>query len=85
MELILDRKLAERRIWPAIDIGQSGTRREEKLFPPEILHAATLIRRTLSSRNPTDAMEALTTRLMKSNSNAEFFFQFLKSAQSRLD
>ncbi|MDR2438582.1 MAG: transcription termination factor Rho [Planctomycetaceae bacterium] len=85
MELILDRKLAERRIWPAIDIGQSGTRREEKLFPPEILHAATLIRRTLSSRNPTDAMEALTTRLMKSNSNAEFFFQFLKGAQSRLD
>ncbi|MDR1963952.1 MAG: transcription termination factor Rho, partial [Planctomycetaceae bacterium] len=85
MELVLDRKLAERRIWPAIDIGQSGTRREEKLFPPEILHAATLIRRTLSSRNPTDAMEALTTRLLKSNSNAEFFFQFLKSAQSRLD
>ncbi|MDR0338126.1 MAG: transcription termination factor Rho [Planctomycetaceae bacterium] len=85
MELVLDRKLAERRIWPAIDIGQSGTRREEKLLPPEILHAATLIRRTLSSRNPTDAMEALTTRLMKSNSNAEFFFQFLKSAQSRLD
>jgi transcription termination factor Rho len=85
MELILDRKLAERRIWPAIDIGQSGTRREEKLFPPEILHAATLIRRTLSSRNPTDAMEALTTRLTKSNSNAEFFFQFLKTAQSRLD
>jgi transcription termination factor Rho len=85
MELVLDRKLAERRIWPAIDIGQSGTRREEKLLPPEILHAATLIRRTLSSRNPTDAMEALTTRLMKSNSNAEFFFQFLKSAQSRMD
>jgi transcription termination factor Rho len=85
MELVLDKKLAERRIWPAIDIGQSGTRREEKLLPADILHAATLIRRTLSSRNPTDAMEALTTRLMRSNSNAEFFFQFLKSAQSRLD
>jgi transcription termination factor Rho len=85
MELVLDKKLAERRIWPAIDIGQSGTRREEKLLPPDILHAATLIRRTLSSRNPTDAMEALTTRLIRSNSNAEFFFQFLKSAQSRLD
>ncbi|MDR0705594.1 MAG: transcription termination factor Rho [Planctomycetaceae bacterium] len=85
MELVLDKKLAERRIWPAIDIGLSGTRREEKLLPPDILHAATLIRRTLSSRNPTDAMEALTTRLLRSNSNAEFFFQFLKSAQSRLD
>jgi transcription termination factor Rho len=85
MELVLDKKLAERRIWPAIDIGQSGTRREEKLLSPDILHAATLIRRTLSSRNPTDAMEALTTRLMRSNSNAEFFFQFLRRAQSRLD
>ncbi|MDR2345713.1 MAG: transcription termination factor Rho [Planctomycetaceae bacterium] len=85
MELVLDRKLAERRIWPAIDIGQSGTRREEKLLPPESLHAATLIRRGLSSRNPSDAMETLTTKLAKFNSNAEFFYQFIKGPQSRLD
>ena len=39
MELVLDRKLADRRVWPAIDIEQSGTRREEKLLPPETLHA----------------------------------------------
>ncbi len=48
MELVLDRKLADRRVWPAIDITQSGTRREEKLLPPETLHAVTMLRRTLS-------------------------------------
>ena len=85
MELVLDRRLAEQRIWPAMDIGASGTRREEKLFPSEILQAATLIRRGLSSRNPTDAMETLTTKLARFNSNAEFFYQFIKGPQSRLD
>ncbi|MCL2006347.1 MAG: transcription termination factor Rho [Planctomycetaceae bacterium] len=85
MELVLDRRLAEMRIWPAIDIGLSGTRREEKLFPEEILRGATMIRRTLSSRNPIDAMETLTTKLSKFNSNAEFFYQFLKGAKSQID
>jgi len=85
MELVLDRRLAEMRIWPAIDIGLSGTRREEKLFPEEILRGATMIRRTLSSRNPVDAMETLTTKLSKFNSNAEFFYQFLKGAKSQID
>ena len=85
MELVLDRRLAEQRIWPAMDIGQSGTRREEKLFPSEILRAATLIRRGLSSRNPTDAMETLTSKLARFNSNAEFFHKFLHSSASRLD
>jgi transcription termination factor Rho len=85
MELVLDRRLAEQRIWPAIDVSSSGTRREEKLFPPEILHGATLIRRTLSSRNPIDAMETLTAKLGKFNSNAEFFYQFLKGAKSQID
>jgi transcription termination factor Rho len=50
MELVLDRKLADRRVWPAIDISQSGTRREEKLLPPEVLHSVTLLRRTLATR-----------------------------------
>ena len=85
MELVLDRRLAEMRVWPAIDIGLSGTRREEKLFPEEILRGATMIRRTLSSRNPVDAMETLTTKLSKFNSNAEFFYQFLKGAKSQID
>ncbi|MDO4585042.1 MAG: transcription termination factor Rho [Planctomycetia bacterium] len=72
MELVLDRKLADRRIWPAMDISQSGTRREEKLLPPDILHAVTMLRRTLASMNPIDAMEQLTQKLMKRKSNQEF-------------
>ncbi|TWT73612.1 hypothetical protein Pla123a_39500 [Posidoniimonas polymericola] len=72
MELVLDRKLADRRVWPAIDIEQSGTRREEKLLPPESLHAATALRRTLSSMHHIDAMEQLTSKLGKFKSNGEF-------------
>lgn len=72
MELVLDRKLADRRVWPAIDIEQSGTRREEKLLPPQTLHATTMLRRTLSSMHHIDAMEQLTTKLSKFKSNDEF-------------
>jgi len=72
MELVLDRKLADRRVWPAIDISQSGTRREEKLLPPETLHAVTMLRRTLSSMHHVDAMEQLTQKLAKFKSNREF-------------
>jgi transcription termination factor Rho len=72
MELVLDRKLSDRRVWPAIDIEQSGTRREEKLLPENTLRAATMLRRTLSSMHHVDAMEQLTTKLDKFKSNAEF-------------
>jgi len=72
MELVLDRKLADRRIWPAIDISQSGTRREEKLLSPEVLHAVTMLRRTLSTMHHVDAMEQLTAKLSKFQSNREF-------------
>lgn len=72
MELVLDRKLADRRVWPAIDISQSGTRREEKLLSPETLHAVTMLRRTLSSMHHVDAMEQLTAKLGKFKSNRDF-------------
>jgi transcription termination factor Rho len=72
MELVLDRKLADRRVWPAIDITQSGTRREELLLSPETLHAVTMLRRTLTSMHPVDAMEQLTKQLGRFNSNEEF-------------
>jgi len=72
MELVLDRKLADRRVWPAVDISQSGTRREEKLHDPDTLHAVTMLRRTLSSMHHVDAMEQLTTQLRKFKSNEEF-------------
>jgi transcription termination factor Rho len=72
MELVLDRKLAERRVWPAIDVTQSGTRREELLLPPDVLHAVTMLRRTLSSMHPVDAMEQLTKQLGRFKTNFEF-------------
>jgi transcription termination factor Rho len=72
MELHLDRRLADRRVWPAIDINRSGTRREELLLDPEELRRVWLLRKVLGDRNPVEAMEALTGRLAKSRSNADF-------------
>jgi transcription termination factor Rho len=72
MELVLDRKLADRRVWPAIDITQSGTRREELLHDPDTLHAVTMLRRTLTTMHPVDAMEQLTKQLGRFKTNAEF-------------
>jgi transcription termination factor Rho len=72
MELVLDRKLAERRVYPAIDVSQSGTRREELLLDADTLHAVTMLRRTLSGMNPVDAMEQLTKQLGRFKTNYEF-------------
>ncbi len=72
MELVLDRKLSDRRVWPAMDINQSGTRREELLLDPSTLHAVTMLRRTLTSMHPVDAMEQLTKQLGRFKSNEEF-------------
>jgi transcription termination factor Rho len=72
MELVLDRKLADRRVWPAIDITQSGTRREELLLDADTLHAVTMLRRTLTSMNPVEAMEQLTKQLGRFKTNEEF-------------
>jgi transcription termination factor Rho len=72
MELVLDRKLADRRIYPAIDISQSGTRKEERLLPPETLQRVTLLRRTLVQMKPVEAMEALVQQLSRSPNNAAF-------------
>ena len=72
MELVLDRKLADRRVWPAIDISQSGTRREELLLDPDTLHAVTMLRRTLTTMHHVEAMEQLTRQLDRFKTNAEF-------------
>ena len=72
MEMVLSRDLAERRIWPAIDISKSGTRREEKILPPEVLEGVTLLRRSLVSLSPVEAMEQLTRILQKYPTNADF-------------
>jgi len=80
MELVLDRKLADRRIYPAIDINQSGTRREELLHDEDTLHAVTMLRRTLTSMHHVDAMEQLTKQLDRFQTNAEFI-QLVSSAK----
>jgi transcription termination factor Rho len=72
MELVLDRKLADRRVWPSIDITQSGTRREELLHDEETLNAVTMLRRTLSSMHHVEAMEQLTRQLGRFKTNEEF-------------
>ncbi|MCA9062775.1 MAG: transcription termination factor Rho [Planctomycetaceae bacterium] len=71
-ELHLDRRLVEKRIWPAIDVNRSGTRREELLVNEEELKLAWVLRRVLSDMNPVEAMELLTSRLRRTKSNEEF-------------
>jgi len=72
LEIVLDRRLVDRRIWPAIDINGSGTRREEMLMDPDEYRRVCVLRRVLNEMNPPDAMELLVTRLQKTKSNAEF-------------
>ncbi len=72
MEVNLDRKLADRRMWPAIEINKSGTRREELLINSEELKRIWLLRKSLSALAPVEAMELLTGKLRKTQSNAEF-------------
>jgi transcription termination factor Rho len=71
-EIVLDRRLVDRRIWPAIDISRSGTRKEEMLMDPEEYRRICMLRRALGEMNPPDAMELMTGRLVKTKSNAEF-------------
>jgi transcription termination factor Rho len=72
MELHLDRRLVERRTWPAIDISRSGTRREELLLDEKEMKLIYRLRRVLSELNPVEAVELLKSRLKKCRSNAEF-------------
>ncbi|MHC4691698.1 MAG: transcription termination factor Rho, partial [Planctomycetota bacterium] len=72
MELHLDRRLVDRRTWPAIDISRSGTRREELLLDPKELQLVYRLRRVLSELNQIEAVELLKNRLAKCRTNAEF-------------
>ncbi len=72
MELVLDRKLADKRIYPAIDLAQSGTRKEERLLPAEDLERINLLRRSLLQMRGGESMESLVKQLGKSKSNEEF-------------
>ncbi len=72
MEMVLSRDLADRRIWPSIDITLSGTRREEKILPAEALESIVMLRRSLVSMSPVEAMEQLIKTLQRFPSNKEF-------------
>jgi transcription termination factor Rho len=72
MELVLDRRMADKRVYPAIDLAQSGTRKEERLIDPETLERINLLRRSILSMKGADSMEALIKQLSKADSNAEF-------------
>ena len=72
MEIMLDRALADKRIYPAIDINRSGTRREEKLMDEEEHRRVCLLRRALHDLNAPDAMDMLVEKLRKTQNNAEF-------------
>ena len=72
MEIILDRKLVDKRVFPAIDIHRSGTRKEELLLTPEDLSRVWVLRKVLSPLSVNEAMELLLGRMGKTSSNAEF-------------
>ncbi len=72
LEIVLNRDLVDRRIWPAIDISASGTRREEMLMDPEELRRITTLRQTLAESSPADGMQNLINQLRKTQNNAEF-------------
>jgi transcription termination factor Rho len=72
MELVLDRRLADRRTYPALDISQSGTRKEERLLAPEVLRRVALLRRTLVQMGPVEAMQMLVAKLGEYPSNEAF-------------
>jgi transcription termination factor Rho len=71
-EIVLDRKLTDKRIFPSLDINRSGTRKEELLIPAAELNRAWILRKVLSALSPVEAMELLIERLSKSKSNREF-------------
>ena len=72
LEIVLDRRLVDKRVYPTIDINRSGTRREEMLLEPDEYRRICVLRRVICDMNPTDAMELLINRLAKTESNAQF-------------
>ena len=72
MELVLDRKMADKRMYPAIDLNKSGTRKEELLLPKEVLNRMWILRKLLNPLNTVDAMDFLVGKLEKTKTNAEF-------------
>lgn len=72
MELVLDRELAERRVFPAIDVRKSGTRREELLYTPEEYRKIWALRQFISNEDPSESLEKLISMLQRTSNNREF-------------
>jgi transcription termination factor Rho len=73
MEIILDRRIADRRVFPAFDLIRSGTRKEELLTPKDVLNRVWILRRLLQEMNPVDAIEFIIDKMRKTQSNKDFF------------
>jgi transcription termination factor Rho len=78
MEIILDRKLVDKRIFPAIDINRSGTRKEELLTEPSDLNKIWILRKVLNPLSIDEAMDLLLDKLRKTDSNSEFLTSLSK-------
>jgi transcription termination factor Rho len=72
MEIHLDRRLIDKRTFPAMDINRSGTRKEELLLSREVLNRVVILRRLLSQANPVEAMEFLLDKMQHTKTNSEF-------------
>ena len=72
MELHLDRRLVDKRVWPALNVNASGTRKEELLLSPEDLKRHYVLRKVLADMNPVEAVELLTTQIKRFKTNEEF-------------
>ncbi|MBU0967338.1 MAG: transcription termination factor Rho [Proteobacteria bacterium] len=73
MEIVLDRKMADRRLFPAMDINRSGTRKEELLLAPDVINRSWILRKLLSNMKSADAMEFLLDKMKGTKNNQEFF------------
>ncbi|MCX7952005.1 MAG: transcription termination factor Rho, partial [Deltaproteobacteria bacterium] len=83
MELVLSRVLAERRIFPAIDLNKSGTRKEELLLKPDVLQKVWLLRKLLAPLTPVEAMEWLISKMEATKTNEEFL-ESMKASSSAI-
>ena len=72
MEMVLDRKLSERRVFPAIDIPKSGTRREDLLLNPDELEAINIMRKALNGLKPEEAVDKILDIFARTRDNSEF-------------
>jgi transcription termination factor Rho len=79
MEIHLDRKLTDKRVFPSIDVQKSGTRKEELLIPKEDLNRIWVLRKVLNPLSPVEAMELLIDKMSKTKTNADFLNSMQKS------